>query len=133
MKINRRSILTGGAAVATLPFLGGPVLAADDPHGDVPTNAVILTAQVKAKAGEEDKVKEALSSMVEPTQKEEGCIHYILHQEAKDKTRFMFYEVWASREALTQHGKTPHMKTLGPKLKGLTEKGGVVTFYQLVK
>jgi quinol monooxygenase YgiN len=94
-----------------------------------------LTAGVKAKEGEEDKVKEALSSLVEPTRKEEGCIHDILHQAANDKTKFMFYEVWASREALKQHGQAPQMKALRPKLKGLTEPDVTVgvTFYQPVE
>jgi len=135
MEINRRNLLTGGAAIATLPLLGGHVFADDKPRRDIPKDAVILTAGVKAKEGEEDKVKEALSSLVEPTRKEEGCIHYILHQVSNDKTKFMFYEVWASREALKQHGKTPHMKALGPKLKGLTEPDASagVTFYQLVE
>ncbi|MHC4402599.1 MAG: putative quinol monooxygenase [Planctomycetota bacterium] len=133
MGITRRNLLTGGVTVATLPLLHGSVFAADKPRRDVPKDAVILTAEVKAKEGEEDRVKEALRSLVGPTRKEKGCIHYILQQAAKDKTKFMFYEVWASREALKEHGQTPHMKAMGPKLKGLTDKGGGVTFYQLVE
>ena len=133
MEMNRRNLLTGAAAAATLPLLGGQVFAADKPHGDVPKDAIILTAQVKAAQGKEDDVKELLASLVELTRKEEGCIHYILHQEVDDKTRFMFYEVWTNRDALKQHGQQPHMKALGPKLKGLTEKGDGVTFYELVK
>ncbi len=42
------------------------------------------------------------------------------------------YEQWASKEALDAHGKTPHMKALGGKLKDKTEKG-VVVFYELLK
>ena len=132
MKVNRRTLLAGGAA-ATLPLLGGHALAAETPDDALPKDAVILTARVKAKEGEEDNVKEALTSMVAPTRKEEGCIHYILHQAADDETMFMFYEVWASRDALKKHGQTPHMKSLGPSLKGLTDKGGGVTFYKLVE
>jgi quinol monooxygenase YgiN len=133
MEINRRNLLAGGAAAATLPFLSGQLMADDKPHAEFPKDAVILTAQLKAKEGEVDSVKEALGAMVGPTRKEEGCIHYILHQDVKDKTKFMFYEVWASDEALKKHGQTPHMKALGPKLKGRTEKGGGVTFYKVVE
>lgn len=133
MKINRRHLLAGGTAVAAWPVLAGHGLAQEKPDAELPKDAVILCARVKAKAGEEDAVKEALRSMVAPTRKEKGCIHYILHQAAGDKTSFMFYEVWASREALKQHGRTPHMRAMGGKLKGRTDKGGGVTFYELVE
>ncbi len=133
MEITRRNLLAGSAAAAAWPLLGGQALADDKkPHGEMPKDAVILIARVKAKAGKEDAVKEALGSLVGPTRKEEGCIHYILHQDKGDKTNFMFYEVWASGDALKQHGQTPHMKALGAKLRGLTDKGGGVTFYELV-
>ncbi|HYW80687.1 MAG TPA: putative quinol monooxygenase [Thermoguttaceae bacterium] len=133
MEINRRNLLAGSAAAAAWPLLGSPCFADDKKaHGEMPKDAVILVAQVKAKAGKEDDVRQALASMLEPTRKEEGCIHYILHQDAGDKTNFMFYEVWANGDALKKHGQTPHMKALGPKLNGLTDKGGGVTFYELV-
>ena len=144
MAINRRNLLAGGAAAAAWPLLQNSCFADDKddhdhddddkkPHGKPPKDAVILVARVKAKEGKEDAVKKALGSMVEPTRKEEGCIHYILHQEKGDKTNFMFYEVWASGDALKQHGQTPHMKALGPKLAGLTDRGGGVAFYELVE
>ncbi len=133
MELNRRTLLAGGAAAAAWPLLGGTAFAADASDDAIPKDAVILTARVKAKAGKEKEVKKALAAMVGPTRKEKGCIHYILQQAADDKTLFMFYEVWASRDALKKHGQTPHMKALGPSLKGLTAAGGGVTFFELVK
>ena len=75
MEINRRNLLAGGAA-ATFPFLGGQLTAHDNAHAEFPKDAVILTAQVKAKETEVDNVKQALGSLVGPTRKEEGCIDY---------------------------------------------------------
>jgi quinol monooxygenase YgiN len=127
-KLTRREMLAGGAAAAALPFLAGESLGGQVAKHDMPKEGMILVAMVKAKAGEEDAVKQALMSLVEPTRKEPGCLCYNLHQSKTDKTQFMFYEQWASKEALSAHGKTPHMKALGAKLKGRTEKGGATSY-----
>ena len=133
MKIDRRTLLMGGVGAAAFSTLGSQVLAQGIAKSEVPKEAVILTAMVKAKPGEEEAVKEILLALVEPTRKETGCLGYNLHQSKSDKTQFMFYEQWASKEALDAHGKMPYMKALGGKLKGHTEKGGGVTFYELLK
>ncbi len=133
MKISRRHLLASGAAAAAMPLLAGQAFAEDTPKKKIPKDAIILTAMVKAKAGKEDEVKKVLGALVKETRQEEGCIYYILHQAAKDKTEFMFYEVWADRDAINKHGQTPHMKALDPSLQGLTDKGGGVVFYELVE
>ena len=99
---------------------------------DMPKKGIILTAIVKARPGQEEAVKEVLLGMVEPTRKEPGCLCYNLHQSKSDKTQFMFYKQWASKEALDAHSKTPHMKAMVEKLAHKTEKGGIV-FYKLLK
>ena len=97
-----------------------------------PVPKVVLTAMIKAKPGEEDAVKEILLALVEPTRKEAGCLCYNLHQSKSDKAQFMFYEQWASHEALEAHRKMPYMKALGEKMKNRSEKG-VLTFFELLK
>ena len=89
---------------------------------------------IKAKPGEEDAVKEVLLALVEPTRKEAGCLCYNLHQSKsdKDKAQFMFYEQWASNEALETHRQMPYMKALRGKLAGKTEPG-LLAFYTLLK
>ena len=132
MEINRRTLLAGGVATATLPCLAGEAPAEGVAKSEMPKEGVIVVAMVKAKPGEEDAVKEVLVSLVEPTRKESGCLCYNLHQSKDDKTQFMFYEQWASKAALDAHGKTPHLQSLGEKLKDRVEKGGA-TFYQLLR
>ncbi len=132
MQVNRRTLLAGVAALTALLCLAGEIMAEGIAKSDMPENGIILTAIVKAKPGQEDAVKEVLLALVETTRKEPGCLCYNLHQSKSEKTQFMFYEQWASKEALDAHGKTPHMKALGGKLKDKTEKGGVV-FYELLK
>jgi quinol monooxygenase YgiN len=133
MEINRRTLLAGGAGAAAISSLGNQAFAQGVAKSEMPKEGIILTAMVNAKAGEEEAVKEILLALVEPTRKEPGCLGYNLHQSKSDKTQFMFYEQWASKEALDAHGKMPYMKALGGKLKGHTEKGGGVTFYELLK
>ena len=133
MGINRRSLLASGTTLAGLSVLRGETTALGAGHADVPRDAVVLTAMVKAKTGQEDAIKEALLSLVEPTRKEPGCLCYNLHQSKADPTQFMFYEQWASKEDLDSHGKSPHMKALGGKLKDKTDRGGVVVLYELLK
>jgi quinol monooxygenase YgiN len=132
MEINRRTLLAGGAATAALPFLAGGALAEGVAKSEMPKEGVILVAMVKAKPGQEDAVKEVLLSLVEPTRKESGCLCYNLHQSKSDKSQFMFYEQWAGKEALDAHGQTPHLKSLGERLKDRVEKGGA-TFYELLR
>ena len=133
MEMSRRTLLTSGAALAAWPCLDGETRAADVAKSEMPAGAVILTATVRAKSGQEEAVKEALVSLVAPTRQEPGCLCYNLHQSKSDPTEFMFYEQWASRAAIDAHGKTPHMKALGGQLKDKTDKGGGVVFYELLK
>jgi quinol monooxygenase YgiN len=131
MEIDRRKLLAGGVCLAAAPSLGASLLASEVPNREVPEEAVIVLAQLKAKPGEEEAVKEALVAMVAPTRKEDGCICYNLHQSNSDKSQFMFYEQWASKSALDAHGKTAHMKAMQQGIKGRIEKGGA-TFYQMI-
>ena len=132
MGINRRTLLASGTTLAGLSALCGDTMGQGAANVVVPKGAVILTAMVKAKPGQEDAVKKALLSLVEPTRKEPGCLCYNLHQSKVDPTQFMFYEQWASKEDLSAHGKTPHMKALGGKLKDKTDKGGGAVVYELL-
>ena len=133
MEINRRTLLASGVALAGLSYLSGESRAEDVANSKMPKDGIILTATVKAKLGQEAALKEVLVALVEPTRKEPGCLCYNLHQSKSDQTEFMFYEQWASKEAIDAHGKTPHMKALGGKLKDKTDKGGGVVFYELLK
>ncbi|MGO8690085.1 MAG: putative quinol monooxygenase [Thermoguttaceae bacterium] len=134
MKISRRTLLAGTTTLAAWPYLVDKALADPEAKSPAPAERVVLTAMIKAKPGEEDAVKEVLLALVEPTRKEPGCLCYNLHQSKsdKDKAQFMFYEQWASNEALETHRQTPYMKALRGKLAGKTEPGALA-FYTLLK
>jgi quinol monooxygenase YgiN len=132
MSISHIALWAAGAALATF-CLAGAARGEGVAKADVPKDAVILTAIIKARPGQEEAVKEALLAMVEPTRKEAGCLCYNLHQSKSDKAQFIFYEQWAGQAALDAHRKTAHMKAMQKALKGKTAEGGGVTFYELLK
>jgi quinol monooxygenase YgiN len=61
-----------------------------------------------AKEGCEDKMKELLTAMVEPSKAEDGCVFYEIVQYKDNKRKFMAVETWASDEAIKGHQSTEH-------------------------
>jgi len=61
---------------------------------------VTIIAKIKAKPGKQEQLKNELLALIEPTRSEEGCINYNLHQDSDNDAVFMFYENWASKQAL---------------------------------
>src|SRR5207253_11169555 len=83
--------------------------------------SIALVAKLKAKAGSEQQMEEALRAMVEKVRSEKDTIAYILHKSTKDPTEFVFYEVYPDQAALDAHGKTPHMAEMGGKIGPLLD------------
>ncbi len=61
-----------------------------------------------AKEGCEDKMKELLTAMVEPSKKEAGLVFYDIYQCKDNRRKFYAVESWESEEALAGHAKTDH-------------------------
>jgi quinol monooxygenase YgiN len=72
-------------------------------------NLLTVIASLRAKPGSEDQLRTALSSLIEPTKKEDGNVNYDLHEAVDQPGLFYFYENWESAEALQQHMQAPHM------------------------
>ena len=69
-----------------------------------------VIARVRAKAGQESRLRQEMQRLLAPTRAEAGCISYDLHQSQSDPALFVFYENWASQAALDAHFQTPHMQ-----------------------
>lgn len=95
--------------------------------------SIIIVAKMKAKAGMEEQVKSELGALVKATLSEPGCIRYTLHRSQGDPASFLFYEEWASKEALGAHSKSPHFKSFGAKAKELLAEPPDISFWQAVK
>jgi len=72
----------------------------------------ILTCIAKIRAQEEHKeiVLSELTKIINPTQKENGCINYDLHIDNENDSIFIFHENWESEQDLNAHLESSHIK-----------------------
>ena len=91
-----------------------------------------VVAELIAKPGKEDSLREALLACVEPTRAETACVQYDLHESTDAPGHFVFYENWTSKAALDEHLQTPHLKNLGVQLPDLlAEPARILTFTRI--
>ncbi len=76
--------------------------------GKLPKDAVTLIVILRAREGQETLLEAELRALVGPSRKEDGCLRYDLHRSADTSGALLLHEVWASREAHTEHTHTPH-------------------------
>jgi quinol monooxygenase YgiN len=72
-------------------------------------------AEMYAKPGKEDELRQALTGLIEPTRREAGCVQYDLHVDKDDPRHYFFYENWTSKEKLDAHLASPHLKAFAAK------------------
>jgi len=75
-----------------------------------------------AKEGDEEKMKELLSAMVEPSKAEDGCIFYEIFQYKENPRKFMAVETWRDEAALEGHKNSPHYKVYKSSYEPYCEK-----------
>jgi quinol monooxygenase YgiN len=76
--------------------------------GKLPKDAVTLIVILRAREGQETLLEAELRALVGPSRREEGCLTYNLHRSIDTPGALLLHEVWASREAHTEHTHTPH-------------------------
>ncbi len=91
-----------------------------------------VVAKFKAKPGMEQKVKEELLALVEPTRTEPGCLNYDLHQALDDQGLFVFYENWLSKQDLDKHLQMPYMQAFLEKVDQLLAHPLEVTLWEMI-
>ena len=111
--LGRRTVLGGAALVAF-------VASADASQAASPSLRVI--AELDAKPGKEDELRDLLIAFSKGATSEPGCLSYTLMQVQGEPTRFLTYEIWTSKAALDTHLQTPAIKAATPKLATLLSK-----------
>jgi quinol monooxygenase YgiN len=74
----------------------------------LPKDAVTLIVILRAREGQAPLLEAEVRALAGPSRREEGCITFDLHRGVDAPDAFLLHEVWASREAHTEHMHTPH-------------------------
>lgn len=72
------------------------------------TGTLTLIATLKAKPGEEDRLRAELDAMVQPSLAEPGCLAYRPYVDPNDPASIAIIEEWVDKAALDFHFTTPH-------------------------
>ena len=76
--------------------------------GKLPKDAVTQIVILRAREGQDTLLEAELRALVGPSRKEEGCVTFDLYRSVETPGAFLLNEVWASREAHTEHTQTRH-------------------------
>ncbi|MBN2864324.1 MAG: antibiotic biosynthesis monooxygenase [Bacteroidales bacterium] len=109
-------IVLGGACKQKSPA------AAEQPEipAEVPVYQKMIIAKVYIKPGSESAFISEAKSMIENSNKEEGCMGYMLYQDPYEKTNFIFVERYKDQSAVDAHFATPYFSEFGNKIAGMT-------------
>jgi quinol monooxygenase YgiN len=88
---------------------------------------LIVVARVRAKAGQEARLRHELQGLVSPTRAEAGCLRYDLNESKTEPGWFLFYEIWKSEADLDKHFQTPYLKAFFQMAPELTDGPSEVT------
>ena len=70
--------------------------------------------------------KKQAVEIIQKTRKEKGCLFYSLFQDVSSPGEFLFYEEYASQDALDIHSNSEHLKTFRTIVSNMQSKEKVV-------
>jgi quinol monooxygenase YgiN len=87
-----------------------------------------VIVRIKARPDKVNELLSVLSSLVEPTRKEVGCLNYELMQHNEDPTDLTLAE-WQNENALESHIATKHFKDAMTKLPNPFRRTGYSKYH----
>jgi quinol monooxygenase YgiN len=87
----------------------------------LPSDAVIVVAQVRALGGKENKLAEVTAALVPAVRTSEpGCLLFQAHRGANIPGVVLFYEIFENHTAFEAHKKAPHTQQWFSDIESLT-------------
>ncbi|MBB4099956.1 putative quinol monooxygenase [Sphingomonas kyeonggiensis] len=112
------------AVLAGLALPATPALAQDHAgirYGDIPATAYAVVAEVQARPGKEDALREATLPLVAKVRAEPDNLLYFLQEDRERPGHFIFYEIFATQADFEAHNRTPHVQAWFARLPELAE------------
>ena len=101
-------------------------------NSELSPTALAISLQMRAKAGQRQKLHGILSSFVAPSRTEDGCVCYYMHQAADDPDLFMVYMCWRDRAAFDVHLKVPRIWAFDHEMfNDVVEKSEYIEWHHL--
>lgn len=80
------------------------------------SNTLTIVAGFTAKPGQEQRLRDELEAMIEPSLAEEGCLGYQPYADPSRPDRMIIVEEWADEAALEYHFSLPHFERVAKAL-----------------
>jgi quinol monooxygenase YgiN len=93
---------------------------------------VTLLAGLRARPGQQERVRKMLYELAEATRNERTCVCYIPHQSSVDPELFTIYQVWESQEQLEGHARTQHTQYFRAEAPALLEGPVLHTHWRIL-
>jgi quinol monooxygenase YgiN len=117
--------IAAGATSLTAPSMAQE--AAGVRYADIPAGAWSIVAEVRAKPGKEAELRQATLPLVAQVRSDPKNLVYFLQEDRQAPGRFIFYEVFATREDFDAHNNMAYVKDWFAKLPELADGGVTVT------
>ena len=125
----RYMLLALGAAASSITALAAEK--ADIRYDGIPAGAYAVLAEVRAKPGKEQELRQVTLPLVDKVRAEPHNIIYFLHEDRASPGHFIFYEIFATKADFDAHNDTPHVQAWFARLPELAEGNVKVTHMQL--
>jgi quinol monooxygenase YgiN len=101
-------------------------------YADIPTGAYSIVAEVRAKPGKEADLRDATLPLVAWVRSDPKNLAYFLQEDREAPGRFVFYEIFATRDDFEAHNNMPYVKDWLAKLPQLAKGGVTVTRMEIL-
>lgn len=96
-----------------------------------PAYIKMITAKVYIKQGMEADFINAAKVMIENSNREDGCLSYMLYQDPYEKSNFIFVEKYKNQAAVDAHFATSYFSEFGTKIADMTAREMEIKIYDI--